>query len=250
MVSAYELIWAEYDINSWEDKEMIRRIFKLRRRRILIDVSTQRDLFLAEGHACVKNHRRVLVHIRRMMAWARANKIPIISTCEVYPNNNGCSAVPYCLDGTDGQKKLHYTMLSNFASFPADGNTDLPADILRRYRQVILHKRCNNPFEEPRIDRLLSEVRAGEFVLIGASAEGAITAMALGLLQRGKKVSVVVDAVGSYNGREAKLAFRKMQAKGARLLDTKKIAGVSHLKSVGACGCKMCRSQVAEADQY
>ncbi len=83
--------------------------------------------------------------------------------------------------------------------------------MLRQHRQVILHKRCVDPFEEPRIDRLLSEVRANEFILIGTSVEGAVMATALGLLQRGKKVVVVADAVGSRNKREAKLALRKVE---------------------------------------
>lgn len=221
---------------------MIRQLIKWRRRWILIDVNTQKDFFLAEGTACIRNHRRVLAHIRRIMAWARRKNIPVISTCEVYSNNNG-GKINYCIDGTDGQRKIRYTLLSNRTSFPADGSTDVAEDILRRYRQIILHKRSTNPFDEPRIERLLSEVRANEFVLIGACAEGAVKAMALGLLHRGKKVTVVVDAVGSHNKKEAHLAIRKMKAKGARLLETKKLAGTSHLKHVGACGCESCQGR-------
>jgi len=217
---------------------VIRQLIRIRRKKILIDVSTQKDIFLDGGNACIKNNRKVLANVRRVMAWARRRKIPIISTCEVYPNNNGGSAAGYCIDGTEGQKKIHYTLLSNRTSFPADGSTDLPRDILQRYRQIIFHKRCIDPFDEPRIERLLSEVWADEFVLIGASAEGAVKATVLGLLQRGKKVSVVADAVGAYNRREAKLAFRKMKAKGAKLIETRKLAGVSHLKSAGGNGFK------------
>jgi nicotinamidase-related amidase len=178
-----------------------------------------------------------------MMAWARRRNIRTISTCEVYPNHNSVGTIGYCIDGTEGQKKIRYTLLNNRASFPADGSTDLPEDILRQYRQIILHKRCVDPFDEPRIERLLSEVRADNFVLIGASAEGAVKAMALGLLQRGKRVSVVVDAVGSLNKREAKLALRKMGAKGAKLIETKKLAGISHLRQVGICNCERCQGQ-------
>ena len=210
----------------------------------MIDINTQKDFFLAGGNACIKNHRRVLANVRRMMAWARCNNVRVISTCEVYPNHNGVKEVNYCIDGTDGQKKIRYTLLGNRASFPADGSTDLPANILRQYRQIILHKRCADPFSEPRIERLLSEVRADNFVLIGASAEGAVKAMALGLLQRGKKVSIVVDAVGLLNKREAKLALRKMGAKGAKLIETKKLAGVSRLRQVGICDCESCRGRV------
>jgi nicotinamidase-related amidase len=219
---------------------MIRQLLKKRRRWILVDINTQKDFFLAKGNVCIRNHRKVLTNIRRMMAWAKRNDVRVISTCEVYPNHNGVNEAGYCVDGTEGQKKIRYTLLNNRISFPADGSTDFPADILRQYRQVVLHKRCVDPFNEPRIERLLSEVRADNFVLIGASAEGAVKAMALGLLQRGKKVSVVVDAVGLINKREAKLAFRKMKAKGAKLIETKKLAGVSHLRQVGICDCESC----------
>jgi len=207
---------------------MIRQLMKTRRKQVLIDVNTQKDFFRDDGRVRVGNRRRVLGHIRRVMAFARARKIPVISISEVRPENNG----GYCVDGTDGAQKIRYTLLSNRASFAADNNTDLPVDLLRRYRQIILHKRCVDPFDEPRIDRLLSEIRANEFVLIGACAEGAIEATALGLLQRGKKVSVIVDAIGAQDKQRARHALRKMAAKGARLIETKKLAGASHLKSV------------------
>lgn len=220
---------------------MILQLVRTRRKQILIDIDTQKDFLLAGGKACIGNHRRILAHIRRVMAWARYSNIPIISTAEVHPNHNNDSETGYCIDNTDGQKKIRYTLFNNRLSFAADGNTDLPRDILRRYKQVILHKRCVDPFDEPRIDRLLSEVRANEFILVGTSLEGAVQATALGLLQRGKKVTVVVDAVGSHNKKEAKLALRKMETKGAKLIETKKLTGVSHLKHVGVCQCESCR---------
>ena len=175
------------------------------------------------------------------MAWARFQHIPIISTAEVYPNNNGESAIGYCIDGTEGQKKVRYTLLNDRLIFAADGNTDLPRDMLRQHRQIILHKRCVDPFDEPRIDRLLSEVRANEFILVGASLEGAVKMTALGLLQRGKRVTIIVDAVGTHNNKDAKLALRKMETKGAKLVETKKLAGTSHLRRVGVCNCESCQ---------
>jgi nicotinamidase-related amidase len=113
--------------------------------------------------------------------------------------------------------------------------------MLRRYRQIVLHKRCVDPFDEPRIDRLLSEITAGEFIVIGACAEAAVKATVLGLLQRDKRVAVMVDAVGYHDNREAKLAFRKMEAKGARLIETRRLAGMSHLRQVGVCNCETCQ---------
>ncbi len=222
---------------------MILQLIRTRRKQILIDIDTQKDFLLVSGKACIRNHRRVLANIRRVMAWARIHSVPIISTAEVYSNNNGNGMPTYCIDGSEGQKKIHYTLLKNRICLAADGNTDLPRDILRRYRQVILYKRCIDPFDEPRIDRLLSEVRANEFILVGTSLEGAVRATALGLLQRGKKVTVIIDATGSHNKSEAKLALRKMETKGAKVIETKKLAGSSHLRQVGACDCESCRGQ-------
>jgi nicotinamidase-related amidase len=224
-----------------ESEKMIRQLLKRRRRHVLIDINTQRDFFLADGNACIRNHRRVLGRIRRIMAWARRRNIPIISICEVYPNHNGENEVGYCIDGTDGQKKIRYTLLNNRTSFAAEDSTDLPTDILQQYKQIIFHKRCVDPFDEPRIERLLSEVRADEFILFGACTEGAVKATALGLLQRGKRVKVVVDASGLHNKKDAKLALRKMEAKGAKLIETKRLAGVSHLRQVGICNCDACQ---------
>ena len=82
---------------------------------------------------------------------------------------------------------------------------------------------------------------ANEFLIIGSTAEGAVKATALGLLQRAKKVTVITDAVGSHNKREAKLAIRKVEAKGAKLIETKRIAGISHLRHIGICDCESCK---------
>jgi len=217
------------------------QMVRARRRQVVIDINTQRDFLLADGGACIRNHRRVLTHIRRIMAWARARRISIISTCEVYPEAGHNGDPKFCIDGTPGQQKIRYTLMNNRVVFPADGHTDLPRDMLRRYQQVVLHKRCPDPFDEPRIDRLLSEVCAAEFILVGVSAEGAVKAAALGLLQRNKKVSVVIDAVGYHDNHEAKMAFRKMEAKGAILIDTRRLAGISHLRLLGICPCESCQ---------
>jgi len=225
---------------------MILQLVRSRRKQIVLDIDTQRDFLLAGGKACIRNHRRVLAHIRRVIAWARLEHVPIISTAEVYPRN-GDGDIGYCIDGTDGQKKIRYTLLHDRVCFAADGSTDLPRDMLRRYRQVVLHKRCVDPFDEPRIDRLLSELRASEFILVGTTLEGAVKMTALGLLQRGKKVTVVIDAIGSHDPREAKLTLRKMETKGAKLIETKKLAGISHLRNVGICHCESCQGSGRKA---
>jgi len=224
---------------------MIRPAITLRRKRIIIDVDTQQDFFLANGNACIRNHRRVLANIRRVVAWARRKNIRMISTVQIYDQND--PRHNYCLESTEGMKKISYTVRNNHICFTADGCTDLPRDILKQNDQIILQKRCIDPFGEPRADRMLSECRATEFVLIGAVTEGAIKATALGLLARRKKVVILTDAIGSHDRAAAEVAIRQVEAKGAKLSDSKSLLGSSHLRLVGTCDCDRCQGKKHKA---
>jgi nicotinamidase-related amidase len=216
---------------------MIRPI-AIRRKRVLIDIDTQEDFLLARGSVCIRNHRRVLMNIRRTLAWARVKNLKVISTKLCRPGKNGDG---FCIIGTDGQRKIPYSLRSRRTELAADGCTDLQRDLFAHYDQVILNKRCEDPFDEPRAERLLSELKADEFIVIGAVAEDAVAATVLGLLQRGKRVTIFIDAVGTHNRRRADVAFRKMKAKGATLVETRDYTGSTHLRSVGICDCKLCK---------
>ncbi|NIA17439.1 MAG: isochorismatase family protein [Planctomycetes bacterium] len=207
------------------------------RKRVIVDVDTQMDLFVAHGSACIRNHRRVLANIRRIAAWARVKRLRTVSTEICFEAKNGHN---YCIAGTKGQQKIPYTLRNRRISFAADSSTDLARDIFLHYDQIILNKRCEDPFEEPRAERIFTELRADEFIVIGALAESAVLATVLGLLSRGKRVTVMVDAVGTHNRRQANIALRKMQAKGAKLIEAKKLVGEVRAGRVGACGCKQC----------
>ena len=221
---------------------MIRPIITLRRKRILIDVDTQKDYFLADGAACVRNHRRVLANIRRVMAWARHKNVRVISTSLSYDKNEGDHDC--CVEGTPGQDRIRYTKRAKSIIFSADGCTDLQRQILQNYDQVILEKRCPNPFNEPRAERMLSELRIDEFIVIGAVTEEAVKATVLGLLARQKNVTLLVDSIGSHNKNAAEIAIRQMEAKGAKLAEIKILVGPTNLKLVGACKCDRCQGRM------
>ena len=207
---------------------------------ILIDIDTQRDLFIAKGAASVCNHKKLLANIHRVMAAARHNRIPTISTAQVYSPDYHSPG--FCLAGTAGFKKLRCTVRDNCVCYPASDSTDLPQDLLDRYNQVVFCKRCEDPFQEPRIERMLTGLKADELFLIGATAEGSVKATALGLLSRGKKVTVLTDVVGTRNKVAADRAFREMAAKGATLAKVTEVLGPSVLKVIHACSCRHCRA--------
>jgi len=222
---------------------MIRPIIMLRRRQLLVDVDTQKDLFLAGGKRCIRNHRRVLANIRRVMAWARQKNIKVISTELINSEKSGKN---YCIEGTVGQEKISYTIRNRHKRFLADGYTDLPRGIFKEYDQVILRKRCPDPFNEPRAERMLSEIRVDEFIVIGALTEEAVKATVLGLLKRKKRVTLLTDAIGYREKNAAELALRQMEAKGAKLIDSKSMLGASCLRVVGVCSCERCRGKLLQ----
>lgn len=224
---------------------MIRPIITLKKKRILVDVDTQRDFFLADGKACIRNHRRVLANIRRVMAWARKENVRVISTAQVHlPDGHNGSKFNFCLAGTEGVCKIPYTLRHRHFIFEPGDATDVPREMLNDFDQIILFKRTEDPFEEPRAERILTEMKASEFVIIGGPVETSVLSTVLGLLLRGKQVTVLNDAVGSLEKNAAEIALRKMQAKGAKLVESKSLFGSSHLRLVNACSCDRCRGRL------
>ncbi len=201
---------------------MIASIDKLRRIRFVVDVDTQTHFFWNDSQVCVQNHRQVLTNILRVIHWAHLGNIRMISTVQVL--GRCCNLM---VGGTDGQKKLRHTVCRRCISFDATDCTDLLPGIFEEYEQVIFCKRCFDPFAEPRADRMLSESEADEFILIGAATEGAIRATALGLLARHKKVTVLVDATGSYNKKVGETTLRLLRERGAKLINTRRLLATS-----------------------
>jgi nicotinamidase-related amidase len=194
-----------------------------RERLVVIDVDTQNHFFRDDSPIHVRNHRRVLGNIERILAWAWANHIHTISTIHAA----GRKAVWYASFLARGltEQKPGGTLCPSSLDLAATDGTDLPWPLMEQYDQVIVHKRCCDPFDEPRAERLLTELEADTFVVVGTPTEGAVRVTALGLLARGKNVMVVADAIGSLSASFARRALQKMQIKGARLVDTEILLG-------------------------
>jgi nicotinamidase-related amidase len=191
---------------------------KMQQKRIIIDVDTQNHFFLDDGPVCVRDHKYVLDNIGKVLTWARSSHLHLISTMQV-SNGSAIYASSFLAGGFSVQKPA-CTLSRRRIQLDAVDCTDLPSGFIERYDQVIVHKRCHDPFAEPRADRLFTELEADEFIVVGAPTEGAVKATTLGLLARGKRVTVVMDATGPLSLPLARRALRQMKAKGARLVET------------------------------
>ena len=198
--------------------------------RILIDIDTQSHFFRHQSSVCVRNARRTLGNIQKIVQWAQTQHVPTISTLQVQLSYTSCqpSSEPCHLSA----RKAGCTVCPKHLFLPAVDSMDWSTHTWEHYDQVILQKRCFDPFEELRIDRILTELPAEECILIGAPLEGAVKATALGLLLRGKNVTLVTNAIGKLDYVAGQKILDMLSAKGVRLVRTNALVGAKPSVSI------------------
>lgn len=187
---------------------------------VLLDLNTQRDFLERGGAYPVANLETLLPTLRRLIAWIKRNHAPVVSsidahrTSELKPTDEPI----HCLDHSTGQRKVAFTLCHRFASVEFDNTLCVPSDMFSRFQQLIFRKRDDDLLDNPKADRFLTQLPAEEFIIFGNGLERSVKMLSLGLLARGKRVSVVVDACGFWSRAKADLALRQMAAKGATLV--------------------------------
>jgi nicotinamidase-related amidase len=190
---------------------------------MLIDIDTQSHFFRQRSSVCIRNPRGILGNIRKVMCWAQTQHVPTISTLQLHPSHATCLPVPKTCRLSINKPSC--TVCRNHLCLPAADTMDWSISAWDRYDQIILQKRYFDPFEELRIDRILTELPVEEYILIGAPLEGAVRATALGLLLRRKKVTMITNAIGKFDYVAGQRMLDKMSAKGARLVSANALVG-------------------------
>ncbi|MGD2110255.1 MAG: isochorismatase family protein [Phycisphaerae bacterium] len=194
---------------------------------VVVDLNTQVDYCAREGADPVANLESLIPALRQAVAWAKWYGAPVVSSLESHrqfelPNGSHSTC---CVDGSEGQRKIAFTVFPRCAHIEVDNMLCCPLDLFKRYQQVIFRKRTEDLMANPKADRLLSQVPARDFVMFGIGVEESIKALALTLLARGKRTTIVVDACGYWNKSAADLALRQIGAKGARLITVNELLG-------------------------
>jgi len=189
--------------------------------RVLIDVCTQHDYLKPNAILQVVNRDKLIVRLKQIFSWARRANIGVVSIIESHRPTEPINGTPlHCIDGTVGQRKPNYTLLKPRILIEADNSLSLPPDLGRKYRQLMFRKRSRDVLSNPKADRLLTQLAAEEFILMGVGLERAIRGLALGLLLRHKNVTVVGDACGYWSSGDADLVLRQLAAKGIHIIET------------------------------
>jgi nicotinamidase-related amidase len=213
---------------------------RVRRPTVLVDVCTQRDYLCTGGAQPVINADEVRDAIKRLMSWVRWCKLPMLSTVDSFrPQSAGRNEPSYCVVDTPGQHKISYTLLPDRVRLTNDNCICVSLDLLNRHQQAIFTKHHRDPFTNPKFDRLLTEMPVGRFLVFGVSLDLCLRSLVLGLLMRGRRVTLVRDACGYWDQARAEYCIRQIQAKGADVATTDEIirdskAGelfISHIRS-------------------
>ena len=194
------------------------------RRDVFVDLCTQRDYLAPEGARPALNTPQVLPNLKHLMAYARWARVPTLSCVDARrPNDVRGLARPDCVLGTYGQQKVPFSVLPNHAFINSDNCLCISLEILGQFQQVILAKEHRDPFTNPKLDRLLTELPVRRFVVFGVALESTVRLISLGLLLRHQRVAVVPDACAWWNGEDGAMALRQLAAKGCELLTTQQI---------------------------
>ncbi|MCU1303802.1 MAG: isochorismatase hydrolase [Candidatus Sulfotelmatobacter sp.] len=189
---------------------------------IFWEVDTQVDFMLPGGKLYVPGAERLLPNIRKLTDAARQDRVFLVS--------HGCyhakddpefkTFPPHCIKGTPGSAYVREALTEKVVSVPNEPTAALPRDLFQ-YQQILLEKQTLDIFESRHADELVKRLPMGaEFVVFGVVTEYCVRFAAKGLLDRGRRVSVVEDAIETLKAEDGQRTVTELQDMGATLVTT------------------------------
>jgi nicotinamidase/pyrazinamidase len=189
---------------------------------IFWEVDAQRDFMLPGGNLYVPGAEKLLPNIRRLTDAARQGKVFLVSHgCFHTPDDPEFKIFPpHCVKGTPGSELVPEALTDRVARVENTDAADLPDD-LSQYQQVLLEKQTLNIFESRHANKLVQRLGdQAEYVVFGVVTEYCVSFAAKGLLERGRRVVVVKDAIETLKREDGESVIDKLQRLGARFVTT------------------------------
>ena len=189
---------------------------------ILWEVDTQADFMLPGGKLYVPGAERLLPNIQRLTDTARQQKVFLVSHgCYHVPNDPEFATFPpHCIQKTEGADFVPQALTEKVLRVPNDASTTIPAD-LSPYQQILLEKQTLDIFQSRHADALVQRLpKDAHFLVFGVVTEYCVRFAAKGLLERGRRVSVVENAIETLNPQAAQDTRTELEALGATYIST------------------------------
>jgi nicotinamidase/pyrazinamidase len=194
----------------------------LSRNFIFWEVDVQRDFMLPGGNLYVPGAEKLLPNIQKLTDAARQGRAFLVSHgCFHTPNDPEFKIFPpHCVKGTPGAELVPEALTEKVVRVPNQADAKLPED-LENYQQILLEKQTLNIFESRHADELLRKLeKKAEFVVFGVVTEYCVRFAAKGLLERGRQVAIVRDAIETLKKEDGENALGELERAGARLTTT------------------------------
>jgi len=144
---------------------------------LFLDIDTQNDFVLPAGALYAPGAEQVLPRVAALNRFAVEHGFTLISTTCSHAENDPefHEWPPHCISGTIGQLKPAITLVGD--------------------RNLLFEKQTTDAFRSERFSPLLQDLDSSEYVVYGVVTEVCVRFAAEGLLQFGKPVTVITDAV-------------------------------------------------------
>jgi nicotinamidase/pyrazinamidase len=189
---------------------------------IFWEVDVQADFMLPGGKLYVPGAEKLLPNIRRLTNAARQEKVFLVSHgCFHAPDDPEFKIFPpHCVQGTAGAELVPEALTDKVVRISNDPGAHLPDD-LTRYQQILLEKQTLNIFQSQHADELVQRLGSrAEFVVFGVVTEYCVSFAAKGLLERGRRVAVVRDAIETLKPEDGQKMVAELERLGARMTTT------------------------------
>ncbi len=186
------------------------------------EVDVQRDFMLPGGNLYVPGAEKLLPNIKRLTDAARQGKVFLVSHGDFHTPNDPEFKIfpPHCVKGTPGAELVPEAITDSVVRVPNDPEAKIPED-LTGYKQILLEKQTLSIFETRHVDELVRRLGSNpEYVVFGVVTEYCVSCAVKGLLERGKRVSVVRDAIETLKPEEGDRTVAELQRLGVHLITT------------------------------
>ncbi|HVA01128.1 MAG TPA: isochorismatase family cysteine hydrolase [Terriglobia bacterium] len=185
---------------------------------VFFDVDTQVDFMLPSGSLYVKGAEEIVPNLRKLMAYAQAHRIPVLSSADAHPPDDPSFAQwpPHCVVGTPGQERIPETRLPKPYTVPnRPGTFTLPG---AWPAQIIIEKQEYDASTNANFDAILQAFGKRQFIVFGVATDYCVRDTALSLLKKRCEVEIVTDAIKPISIEGGRMALEEMTAAGARLV--------------------------------
>jgi nicotinamidase/pyrazinamidase len=192
------------------------------KRAVFWEVDAQEDFMLPGGKLYVPGAEKLIPNIKRLVEAAVASRTLLVSSACAHAENDPefRTFPPHCIEGTPGARIIPEGMAKWHATIRNDPLFEIPPNIPAA-PQILIEKQMLDVFSNPHTGELVERIGPGaEFVVFGVVTEYCVKCAAKGLLERGRKVFVVRDAIETLDATQGRDTLETLRSAGARLVDT------------------------------